>query len=440
MRSANRTGARPGAIAPMAALKMVFLIILVAFAVDLSWIVLTNMELQNAADAAALAGSDKLMENYVLFHMPNQSEEQKAYLLSQAMNDARRVAKEFAAKNSAGGVSSLVLLDQDIEFGFMNEQYEYTPMPPYEGYPNTMRVRIRRDNLANTPLELFFARAPRGTNSRTLFATLTPLTRVRIDLNRSAAASLNGGLVNSFNPGAGSLAVLPMALDEAIWDAYLTTGVDPYGNQTRVDELGNPTLEIYSLYKNQGNFGELSLDGLHCGTNDIITWIDNGLQAADVESLLSSNLLPVSPDNMTWNWIGNPGFKSSTVKEVNDYVSTVVEVNDYASTLETSTDSSGQQKQRYIGKVFLLPLFKAKDGSPANYQAGEGQGSNYYYNIVRFVGVRIMPTQDPNHDIVVQPAPFIDPREYFQQMPKPVVPPSEDSPVITTFAPPTLTR
>ena len=42
---------RPGAITVLAALLMVFLLIMVAFAVDLGWIIVVRMQLQNAADA-----------------------------------------------------------------------------------------------------------------------------------------------------------------------------------------------------------------------------------------------------------------------------------------------------------------------------------------------------------------------------------------------------
>lgn len=438
MKIPHQAARRPGAIAPMAAMKLVFLIMLVALAVDISWIALASMELQNAADAAALAGTDKLMENYILYHMPKQSESQKTYLLNQGMANARNVAKEFAAKNGAGGVSSLVLLDQDIEFGFMNEKYEYTPMPTYEGYPNTCRVQIRRDSIANTSLKLFFAQvpqSPQNNGSPILFASTLPLattipfTGMRIDLNRSAAASLNGSVINNFYAQGAPLAVLPMALDEVIWDAYLTKGVDPYGNTPRTDELGNPALEIYSNYSAKGNFGELSLDGRHSGASESTNWIDFGLRASDVESLQELKLLPLS-DKSTWNWLGNPGFKASTVMAVNNY----------ASTLQAISYNSGHLEQRYFGKVFLLPLFKAKDGSSDNYQAGVGQGSSYYYNITRFVGVRIMPTAQSNREILVQPAPYVDIRDYFQSIAKPIAPPPENTPVVTTFSTSTFTR
>src|ERR1700731_1976487 len=102
---------RPGAIMPLAALLSVVLLGMVAFAVDTSWIVLTRSELQNAADAAALAGAGQLMNGYVQYNLPNQTANQKKTILSGALAGARAAAKQYAAVNVAGGVGALVLND-----------------------------------------------------------------------------------------------------------------------------------------------------------------------------------------------------------------------------------------------------------------------------------------------------------------------------------------
>jgi len=61
---------RPGAVTVLSALLMVFLLIMVAFAVDLGWIIVVRMQLQNAADAAALAGTSKVLDQSVLTGSP----------------------------------------------------------------------------------------------------------------------------------------------------------------------------------------------------------------------------------------------------------------------------------------------------------------------------------------------------------------------------------
>ena len=60
------------------ALLVVFLLGMVAFSVDIGWIVLTQSELRNAADSAALAGVKSLMDGYVQYNLPGLSRRRKA--------------------------------------------------------------------------------------------------------------------------------------------------------------------------------------------------------------------------------------------------------------------------------------------------------------------------------------------------------------------------
>ena len=57
---------RRGAIAPLAAIMLVFFMFLVAVAVDLGYVANVRAELQNAADSAALAGASQLLDNNIL--------------------------------------------------------------------------------------------------------------------------------------------------------------------------------------------------------------------------------------------------------------------------------------------------------------------------------------------------------------------------------------
>src|SRR5438067_1771676 len=95
---------RRGVIAPLAAILTIFILGMVAFAVDISWIVEAEAELQNAADAAALAGVSQLMTNFVACTIPGQSQATKDALLDSAKTQARATAKQYAAANNAGGV------------------------------------------------------------------------------------------------------------------------------------------------------------------------------------------------------------------------------------------------------------------------------------------------------------------------------------------------
>jgi hypothetical protein len=367
------TSRRRGAIVPLAALMMVFVIAMVGFAVDIGWIAVTRSELQNSADAAALAGAHPLMTGFVQYYAPGQTPAQQAAVLSTTLANARAKAKLYASYNTAGGKSSLTLLDSDIQFGYTDANGTYTAADPKSGlvtilvafanatyFPNTVKVTMRRDSSANGALSLFFGNVL-GTGSTNVIA--------------SAAATIYTGGLQTLDVG---VHVLPMTYDVNDWNNFIATGLDPAGVANK-DDNGNPQIQIYPYPSSpdKGNFGELSLDNSHTGSSVTNGWIDNGISSGDVAALKSANLIPLSQhDSTKWDWTGNPGFKSTNVQSVNSYG----------------------------GQNFVLPLYKAYQVDP--YSAGTGQGSNYYYQIVQFVGVTVVPGGD-NRSIIVQPGPAV---------------------------------
>jgi hypothetical protein len=318
----------------------------------------------------------------------------KAAVLSSSLASARTYAKNYASYNSAGGISSLALNDSDIEFGFMDANNNYTPMPTYTGFPNTIKVTMRLDNTANQPLSLFFGPAL-GTRTTTVMAT--------------ASATIYGGVVNSFGTNS-NVGMLPLTFDVNYWNNFLKTGQDADGNITK-DANGVPEIRVYPSIKAPGNFGQLSLDDSHVGDSTEKSWVDNGMAPSDTKAILAANLLPLSnhPAN-TWDWIGDTGLKASLIMDINNYV----------------------------GKSFMLPLFQPYNASTSNYQAGVGQGANYFYDIVQFVGVTIVQPSDTNKQVMVQPAAVMDPNAIF--LPGTLAPAGTSSQLITTFTTPKLTR
>ena len=391
----RRSRSRRGAIAVLGALLMVVVLGMVAFAVDLGYIAATQSELQNAADAAALAGAGPLMNGYITYNLPSTASQQTA-AVSSAEATAKSYAKTYAQNNSAGGVSSLTLLDADIQFGYMDNNNNYTAagssgtvtITGTTYFPNTINVTMRRDGNANGSLALFFANVF-GTNS--------------INLTATASATIYGGTVNTLAP----MRVLPMTYDVNAWNNFLATGQSPDGGTT-TDSSGNATIQVYPSTSDSGNFGELSLDGSHTGASTTAGWINNGISSSDVSALQSAGLIPLS-STPSWDWIGNPGLKASNIMDVNDYV----------------------------GTNMLMPLFNPYNSNPSDYAAGTGQGANYFYNIVQFVGVTIEQPSSDNSQIIVQPAAMTVPASLLTNL---VPAGSNGTALITTFAPPKLTR
>ena len=377
IRLPSRRKGRRAAIAPMTALLLIPLIGMVAFAVDLGWIALTQSDLQNAADSAALAGAGQMMNGCVLYNLPNQANNQPG-ILSTAEAGAIASAKQFAGLNAAGGVSSLTLLSSDVEFGFTDASGNYTKSSSGSTtYPNTVKVTVRRDATANTPLGLFFG----------------PVLGIStVNMQATAAATIYQANINGFqNTSSFSLAMLPITYDVNSWNNFIATGQDPDGNVS-TDANGNPELNVYPSVKDTGNFGLLGLDDSHVGASTVSSWITSGMSQSDLQNLLNNSaadqtpLIPLSQHNAnilpsastdglgSWNWVGDTGMKTSVLH-----------------TLEG-----------YVGDTFILPLFQPLNGTPGSaYTAGNGNGSHYYYNIVKFVAVQIIYVD--NKSVIVQP-------------------------------------
>jgi Flp pilus assembly protein TadG len=394
------------------ALLLIPILGMVAFAVDAGWMVLAQSDLQNAADAAALAGAEQLLgqqqlnpatgkyslvNGFAQYYLTGQV--QQSQILAAATSAAKASAKDFASYHSAGGNQSLTLNDADIQLGFTDANGGYTPLPPYPGFPNTVKVTLRLDNQANSPLKLFFG---------PVLGTKT------VNLTANASAAIYAGTINSFNPSSSFVSrILPMTYDINHWNNFLQTGLGPDGTLS-LDTNGVPQLQAYPSIKFVGNFGMLSLDQLTDGASTISSWIDSGVPASTLQQELNDNLLPLSAHNPNaWDWKGNPGLKTSDIHAV----------------------------MPVVGDTYLLPLFKPVDPgfpNPATYQAGVNQGTTYAYNIVQFIGIRI--TYVDNSSVMVQPAAVVDPNPIFTGV-VPVQPPTTGSSNLqTTYLPPKITQ
>ena len=333
-------------------------------------------------------------EPFVQYHLPGQTAANQAVIQSAAQTLAKKTAKEYAKYNAAGGVSALTLLDSDIEFGVTNEANTYTPASAFSGYPNTIKVTLRRDKKANGPLSLFFG-GILGVKATSLTAT--------------AAATLYSANVSSFKISSTNTAVLPMAYDVNHWNEFVKTGKGPDGTELQ-DADGNAALQIYPSIKYSGNFGQVSLSGSHVGDSTEIDWVKSGVPSGDIRTLLDRRLIPLSGHPDQWDWTGGTGIKASLINTTN----------------------------RQAGKTYLLPLFKPKDANPLTYQPGEGKGSSFQFNIVGFVGVRILPTTDIDGAILVTPSPVPEPNAIFDA--STIAPAGTTTTFVTTLVPPRLTQ
>ncbi len=406
---------RRGAIVPLAALLLVPLLAMTAFTIDVGWMVLSQSDLQSVADSAALAGANKLIDGHVQYVQAGASSSttSQSAIIAAAEANATAAAQQYAAANTAGN-KSLTLLSSDVEFGYTDSSGNYTTPAPNGSFPNTIKVTMRRDSTANGALGLFFGPVL-GTSSA--------------NLQTIAAATIYTANLDSFQNTPGlNLGLLPVTYDVNHWSNFLKTGQDPDGN-TNTDSSGLPDLQVYPSVKFSGNFGLLGLDDSHVGTSTINGWINNGFTQTDLQTLLSNSagdqtpLIPLSkhnsnilPQNSTdgmgsWNWQGDTGMKTDVLHTLDNYV----------------------------GNTFLLPLFQPLDSSSSSYQAGNGNGSHYYYNIVQFVSVKLVNSNNANKGgLVVEPSATVLDSSLLTLAN--VVPAGTSSTTSFTYAPPKLTR
>lgn len=382
---------RKGAILPLVAILLPVLLALMAFAIDVGWMYLTKTELSQAADSAALAGASQLASGYVQYNIPGQRWQSSISALAQTT--ASSYATQYAAANAAGGVNSLVLKDADIQYGFTDSQGNYTS--PCSGYPNTVKVLLRRDATANGPLSLFLANIW-GMSQTTMTA--------------SAAATATGGVIKGFNPNLGlNGLLLPVTLDVNYWNQFLANGKSPDGT-VNSGPNGAPQIQVYPSPENApGNFGLVCPGSPSNSASQYSDWITNGPSPGDLQYLQDNGMVPASTNSPS-SWKGSPGLKSSLSSAFADAV----------------------------GQMRLMPVFRPVSTNP--YQAASGNGNNTTYQIVGFVGVIITQASGngSNMNISVQPAAVSDPTAIYDY--STVAPLGLTSSVITTISPPRLSQ
>jgi len=189
---------RKGAVAVIVAIVLVVLIGFAALAVDVGYVMVTRNELQNVADAAALAGTrtlGRLYEcngNVVTCTGPMPYTNQLTYVADDAA--IKQAITNIASVNQAGGKTGITINDDDIVIGNWDPTSK-TVSPVTLTSPDAVRVTARREAGTNGPIATFFARIM-GINS--------------VDVSATATAALTGS--STMGPGGLSL---PVAINKS---------------------------------------------------------------------------------------------------------------------------------------------------------------------------------------------------------------------------------
>jgi Flp pilus assembly protein TadG len=241
-----------GNVAVLLCFMLPALLGLVALAVDYGFLLFIRTDLQRVADQAALAAVREL---------------------EPATDGTQDLAAVYAALQkyaSANAGYQVTILDSDVEIGRFEPATVYSNFTiRNDGILDTVRVTVRRSDLANSSVALYFARIF-GSNQSDVSATATAVLQKATYLQ----------------PGAD---ILPITFSTATWDARQVNEVwTIYGDGRMTDQYG----ELIP-----GNWGTIDIGSGSNSSADLVAQIDQGLRQVDLDQLYANQLIS-SPDRI----------------------------------------------------------------------------------------------------------------------------------------------
>lgn len=382
--SKANTNTEKGSVIVLVAVTLALMMISIAMTADVGLVLLTKNELQNAADAAALAGAAQLIDEDYLTGSPDPTDD---------IIDARDSAEQYANYNQAR--KQPILLDRndsnDIEggivVGFIDNPFDLESSFQTEDVDeyNSVLVKTELSQNINGPLSL-------------LFSAFTGIDTINV--KATTVASINDHILGFHVEAGGRLPLLPFtvyvhAFNEAVdHDNHPPDNpclhepdVDHYAYSEETGSVsecygdGIPELKLYpnstdvcDLPQASGNFGTIDIGPENNSTSDLIDQILNGVKAEDLEMAGGMILNDDDGDGIYSRWFNaDPG------------VSTAIK--------SALTDIIGQRR--------IISLHRDVTGS----------GDGTYYEVIRFVSVRVMDVHMTgklaNRHVTVQPCHFV---------------------------------
>ncbi len=243
------TPKRSGSIGVLICFLMLPLLALVALSVDYGFLLYVRTDLQRVSDQVAIAAVRDLI--------PDENG-------NQDLEAVRATIRRYVAMNMGNDFS---ILDSDIEIGRYDPDNIYNSVDLLnDGIFDTVRITLRRDDLANNSVSLYFARI---------------FDREESDLAATSAAVLQRA--RYLGPGTG---VLPVTMDEDIWNSLEMGDIASiYGDGRIEDDFGEPI---------PGNWGTVDIGPTTNSTNDLRDQVLNGLSQYDLDSLQRQGAIPDS--------------------------------------------------------------------------------------------------------------------------------------------------
>lgn len=304
---------RRGVVAVYTMVLMIMMLGFAALSVDVGVMYNTRADLQDAADAAALASaaaytSDAMMQ----LRMDNGG------AFAGIAFSASDLADSFAGSNSTLGVSNMLIDAGDHTLGWLDPT-SATATVQTAGLPedyNAIQVVVKRTaGSSNGAVGALFSRVF-GVSELNVAATA-----VAIYDDRAAGYDSNG-------PGA----LLPFTIDETVFDDYFDNGPDAFEFDPSTGGVsggsdGVREVKLYPQDPTPGNFGLLNIGTPNMGTPALRDHIDNGVSPDDFVAEIGTaqvTFYDSDGDPVTYDISGNPGLKVALQANIQNRVGQVV--------------------------------------------------------------------------------------------------------------------
>ncbi len=302
LRTHNDTTRRRAVAAVLVVASTPVLIGFAVLTIDVGVMYSTRGDLQNAADAAALAGAAALGTDTMTqlrFGAENSN------LLVDVRSDVAGGIKIVSVLNQSFGVARTMIEERDVRIGWIDLTSGETPLQPGVAPSawNAIEVVVRRGaNSVNGPVALMFA----------------PLFGKKFtDVTASAVAAFDDRF-SGFETGSPGTVMLPLSMDVDDYDDAVTAATDDYGFDANGDVTpgADGSREVIAYPGNQapGNYGLLNIGVPNMSLPELGDQIENGVQPEEFEMETGSSELSFydefgDPESYTIS--GNPGQKAA---------------------------------------------------------------------------------------------------------------------------------
>ena len=296
------------AITAVLVLVMVpMLLAVAALTIDVGAMFNARADLQDAADAAAMAGASAYVGDTMMkVRMGASMGGNRTSALAEVLFSAGVRSAMCSYMTSTLGAYRTVLDPEDLVTGWIDVTSGTSPIQPNplpENH-NAVEVTLKRTREgANGPVNLFFAPI-----FNRLYGEVT-----------ATATAVFDDRVGGFDVSKGPGVLMPLTIDEDEYEDQLVTGGDDYEYDPDWDSVspGSDGIKEINLYPDKmapGNFGLLNIGTPNQGEPALADQIENGVSPEDMEAEIGTSVVTfydADGNAVTYDITGDPGIKVS---------------------------------------------------------------------------------------------------------------------------------